>query len=158
MGRPESASSEIEGPDAHHVRHATQITVRDRCGISRARCSNPTGLRDRGRRKRRGVVAAGRHRVLACLSNTHLKLIDQHRDVEQVGVIGRHGARRERMHERLEVREAANGSARKGRSRVREAETSFRRLKFERQKSKRKRMSGLFDAKTDEKETLSRCT
>ena len=91
-------------------------------------------------------------------SNTHLKLIDQHRDVEQVGVIGRHGARRERMHERLEVREAAYGSARKGRSRVREAETSFRRLKFERQKSKRKRMSGLFDAKTDEKETLSRCT
>ena len=50
-------------PDARRVRHATQIAASDRCGISRARCSNPTGVRDRGRRKRRGVAAAGRRRV-----------------------------------------------------------------------------------------------
>ena len=66
--------------------------------FSRARCSKPMGFArpwtpETARRRRRG-----RPRVLARLSNTHLELIDQHRDVEQVGVIGRHGARCERMH------------------------------------------------------------
>ena len=79
--------------------------------FSRARCSKPMGFArpwtpETARRRRRG-----RPRVLARLSNTHLELIDQHRDVEQVGVIGRHGARCERMHVRLEVREETNGSA-----------------------------------------------
>ena len=79
--------------------------------FSRARCSKPMGFArpwtpETARRRRRG-----RPRVLERLSNTHLELIDQHRDVEQVGVIGRHGARCERMHVRLEVREETNGSA-----------------------------------------------
>lgn len=87
--------------------------------FSRARCSKPMGFArpwtpETARRRRRG-----RPRVLARLSNTHLELIDQHRDVEQVGVIGRHGARCERMHVRLEVREATNGSAERSHKKIR---------------------------------------
>ena len=109
VGRPESAPRGIEASrrascpprDADHGPRSVRY-FRER-GVQ-----NRWVLRDRGRRKRRGVAAAG---VLERLSNTHLELIDQHRDVEQVGVIGRHGARCERMHVRLEVREATNGSA-----------------------------------------------
>ena len=86
--------------------------------FSRARCSKPMGFArpwtpETARRRRRG-----RPRVLARLSNTHLELIDQHRDVEQVGVIGRHGARCERMHVRLEVRDVTNGSAERSHEKI----------------------------------------
>ena len=119
VGRPESAPRGIEGVTTRVVRHATQITARDRCGIF-ASAVFKTGMGfarpwtpETARRRRRG-----RPRVLARLSNTHLELIDQHRDVEQVGVIGRHGARCERMHVRLEVREATNGSAERSHKKI----------------------------------------
>ena len=66
------------------VSAATQITARDQCGIFASAVFKADGFArpwtpETARRRRRG-----RPRVLARLSNTHLELIDQHRDVEQV--------------------------------------------------------------------------
>jgi hypothetical protein len=51
------------------------------------------------------------------------------------------------MHVRLEVREATNGSAERSLARP----SGLPRRPLKGKKSKRKRMSGLFDAKTDKK-------